>query len=234
MVAPGPQTLARLIAGGAKVRASSLSFLTSSAGWLYLQALGRTSQVDVRYHPDTARLFSLGHPVIYAFWHRYQLLLAYENRGSGVSVLVSRSRDGELIARVLRWMGYHTTRGSSTRGGATALGGLMDRLEQGLSVAVTPDGPRGPSGSVAPGVIQLAQKTGVPIIPCAWAGGPARVLSTWDQFLLPSPFGRYAVCYDAPLYLSPTDDQADARVRRALEEVVKEAKRALGSPRGRA
>jgi lysophospholipid acyltransferase (LPLAT)-like uncharacterized protein len=199
----------------------SRRILPAVVGWLgkrVLHFIGGTSRLTVHTAPETRSLLESDRPVIFAFWHRYQLLMAYEHRGRGVGVLVSRSRDGDLIAAVLERMGFRTARGSSSRGGGPALLELMNILSAGGRVAVTPDGPRGPRGSVQPGVIFLAEKSGVPVVPLAWAGGPVSELRSWDAFLIPRPFGRYTVYFGAPLAFSSSDGQAGATLQRALIE----------------
>jgi lysophospholipid acyltransferase (LPLAT)-like uncharacterized protein len=83
-------------------------------------------------------------PIIYAFWHNQQLLSTFYFRGFGVRVLVSRSRDGDYIARTLHSLGFGTVRSSTSQGKVNALRGLARELKKGFNVAITPDGPRGP------------------------------------------------------------------------------------------
>ncbi len=136
-----------------------------------------------------------GGPVIAAFWHGHMLipLLAFRNRP--VAVLVSRSRDGERIARVARHFGLGSVRGSTSRGATAAMKELLELARGNTThLVVTPDGPRGPRHRVAPGVIYLAQKTGFPILPLAAGLDRYWVLpSKWDEFLLPKPFARALV-----------------------------------------
>ena len=215
--------------------ASPLSFterltawLISWAGWLVLQVIGKTSRFHVHAPAAVQELWRAGSPFIYAFWHRYQLLLAYVHRGQGVCVLVSQSRDGELIAQTVHRLGYRTARGSSSRGGASALRDVLRNLEEGRSVAFTPDGPRGPLDSVQPGVVAAAQSSGLPVVPVTWAGGPAKALRSWDRFLIPKPFGAYHVFYGEPFRLGPEDADGEEKIRRALNETVRRAEEAAG------
>jgi len=204
------------------------AWLISWAGWLILQVIGKTARFTVRAPAAVQALWRDRQPIVYAFWHRYQLLLAYVHRGQGVCVLVSRSKDGELIARPLERLGYNTARGSSTRGGASALRELLRHLEEGHSVAFTPDGPRGPLDSVQPGVVAAAQTSGRPVVPVVWAGGPAKALRSWDRFLIPLPFGRFHVVYGEPLRLAPDETDGEEKIRRALNETVRRAEEAAG------
>jgi lysophospholipid acyltransferase (LPLAT)-like uncharacterized protein len=202
-----------------------LPLFIARLGWLYLHVVGKTSRLHVRFHPAARALMDGGAPCIFAFWHRYQLLMAYEHRNRGVHVLVSRSKDGELIAQALHLFGFSTARGSSTRGGATAFMSLLEALRNGGRVAVTPDGPKGPLGTVHGGVLELARKSLAPVIPIAWQGTRVKALSSWDRLLIPLPFSRYEVLFDAPVPATvlSSDDAPDllARALTAAEENVR-------------
>jgi len=134
-------------------------------------------------------------PVIAALWHGHMLIPLVIFRDRPVTVLVSRSRDGERLARVARHFGLGSVRGSTSRGAATAMKELLELAHQNTThIVVTPDGPRGPCHQVAPGVTYLAQKTGFPILPLAVGVDRYWVLpSKWDEFLLPKPFARVLV-----------------------------------------
>jgi hypothetical protein len=116
-----------------------------------------------------ARLSAEGRHVIYAFWHAQQLMMPFAYRGRGAHVLISRHRDGELIQRIASRFGFEAVRGSSTRGGATALRQLIRLGRLGSDLIVTPDGPKGPRQVAKMGVIQLAKATEMPIVPVAFA-----------------------------------------------------------------
>ncbi|MCX6910267.1 MAG: lysophospholipid acyltransferase family protein [Verrucomicrobia bacterium] len=198
----------------------------SWVGWAFLQFIALTSRIRTVIHP-AAQKFGEGRlPHIVTFWHRYQLLLAYERRERGICVLVSRSLDGEYACRMLHRYGFVTARGSSSRGGVGALLELVRHVRNGGQVGVTPDGPKGPLRSVQPGVVRLAIKTGAPIIPTAWAGTRVKELHCWDRFLIPKPFGHYAVYLGAPLFLTE-EAGAEEKVCQALNAAEAEAQRLL-------
>ncbi len=189
--------------------------------------IGRSSKLRTTLSPGLRERLERGLPVIYAFWHRYQLLMLFEHRNRGVPVLVSQSRDGELIAKTLHRFGFETVRGSSSRGGGSAFLKLVDIVRAGRSVAFTPDGPRGPFRSIQPGVLALAAKTGAPIVPVAWAGSRTKELKSWDRFLVPAPFARYAIVYGDPLFIAESDPTAEDRLRSALNAAETDACRRL-------
>jgi lysophospholipid acyltransferase (LPLAT)-like uncharacterized protein len=210
-----------------RLRDRVLAWTVSWLGWFILHAVGKTSRLIFHVPPEVQELLREGTPFVYAFWHRFQLLLAYVHRNQDVSVLVSQSRDGELIARVLDRLGYRPVRGSSSRGGVRALLEMLECLRTGRRVAFTPDGPRGPFRSVQPGVVAAAQKSGYPVVAVAWAGTRAKVLNSWDRFLVPLPFGRFHVVYGPPVWIVPGDAEAEDKVRRALDEAQDRAEQIL-------
>lgn len=168
---------------------------TVRLGRVLVRALGVTWRIEVRggEHLQTAR--ASGRPVLFAFWHGTMLPLLWKHRREGVAVLISEHRDGEIIARVAESLGFRTVRGSTSRGGARALLGLVRVLEQGGEAAVTPDGPRGPAGYFAPGALVAAQRSGALIIPVSADARRAWRLRSWDRFLIPKPFARVVVAY---------------------------------------
>jgi lysophospholipid acyltransferase (LPLAT)-like uncharacterized protein len=131
-------------------------------------------------------------------WHnRLALSLPIYNRLSRgrrnrhqLAALVSASRDGGLLTRILEYFEVQPVRGSSSRRGAQALLELTSWAERGYDLAITPDGPRGPRYCVQEGIIALAQFTGLPIMPMAFNVAPKFCLKSWDQFQIPSPFAR--------------------------------------------
>lgn len=142
-------------------------------------------------------------PAIYALWHEHLLPLVLMHRGQGAMALVSRHRDGEILARVLGGLGYRTARGSSTRGGKEGLRRMIRAGREGTPLAWTPDGPRGPARRCKGGIVAAARATGLPVIPVAAAAAPARRLPSWDRFLVPAPGARVFVSRGPPLRVEP-------------------------------
>ncbi|OGL41561.1 MAG: hypothetical protein A2161_12195, partial [Candidatus Schekmanbacteria bacterium RBG_13_48_7] len=138
---------------------------------------------------------------ILAFWHGRQLMLVYTHRNRGINVLVSQSFDGELITRILKKFGSLTVRGSSSRGGKHALDTIISLLQSNKIVAFTPDGPRGPVGSVAPGIIIAASKSCKPILPLTVAAKCKTLLKSWDSFMIPHPFSEVVIITGNPIHV---------------------------------
>jgi lysophospholipid acyltransferase (LPLAT)-like uncharacterized protein len=147
-----------------------------------------------------------GGRVIWAFWHGMILPLTYAQRNRNIVVLVSRHRDGEIISQIVCRMGTGVVRGSSSRGGLRALLQMIRAGKEGHPLAVTPDGPRGPRASLQPGILHIAQRSGLPIVPLAAAAVRSTRLNSWDRFLIPHPFSRVAVVVGSPI-LVPKDLQ---------------------------
>lgn len=171
-------------------------------------------------------------PVVFVAWHGQLLPQLWAHRRRNISLLISEHRDGELIARIARALGYRTVRGSSTRGANRALIGLVRELDAGYDVAITPDGPRGPYHSFAPGTLLVAQRSGRPIVPVGAHASRAWQFKSWDRFTLPKPFARITVAYGPFLEPPAGHPRALAELtsayREALEGAVASAARAQG------
>jgi tetraacyldisaccharide 4'-kinase len=180
-----------------------------AAGTALLRGLGRTWRVEFagQAHLDAARAQSPRGNVIYAFWHGSLLILAYTHRSCAIQVLVSQHRDGEWIASILARLGYGLVRGSTRRGGVEALFQLATRLDDGLDVAVTVDGPLGPRYGVHPGVALLARRTGRPIVPVVPTSSRGWTLGTWDALRVPAPGARVRVAFEPAIWV-PADAAA--------------------------
>ena len=136
-------------------------------------------------------------PVVYAFWHRCLLACAWRFRNHGITILISRSFDGELIARTVERLGFVAIRGSSSRDGSVGLRNLHRAYLAGHYCAITADGPRGPAMVAKPGVTQLARLAGTTV--SAFYVHPERAwqLRSWDRFLIPKPFSRVTIAWTA-------------------------------------
>lgn len=157
-------------------------------------------------------------PVLFSVWHGRLLPLTYHHRGKRIAALISQSRDGEYIARLVQGWGYRPVRGSSSRGGGEALRRMVKLARDGWSLAITPDGPRGPRRRLQPGVITAAQLTGLPIVPVSAGADRAWWPGSWDRFCVPKPFARVRVRYGTPRHVPrDADDEELRRHARELE-----------------
>ncbi len=161
---------------------------------------------------------------IYAFWHETLLLPAYQYRKTPTHVLISQHADGEMIAQACRSLGLGLVRGSTTRGGLQAVREIVEMNGE-SHLVITPDGPRGPRRQVQPGVVYLAAKTGLPVVPVGFACKKAWRMHSWDRFAIPRPFTDAVGVLGEPIHV-PRDagkvelEQYRVRVEQALEDAM--------------
>ncbi len=210
------------------MRERTVLFLISHLGALFILLVGITWRLQIFGDENIHRVRARGKNVIYAFWHGRMLALCYSHRRQNIHIMVSEHRDGEIIARIVRLLGFVTVRGSTTRGGQKALFQIAGRIGMGKDVAITPDGPKGPRWRVQPGVIALAQRTGMPIIPAANGVSFGKTLLSWDRFVIPMPFSRVAVLLGSPICVPRKICAEDVEAKRvelemALQELTHKA-----------
>ena len=191
-----------------------LALVPWAAAWM-IRALGATLRYEDVFAAGGTRGDLIAGPTVFVFWHRSLLSCAHRFRGLDIAILISRSFDGELIARTVERLGFTAVRGSSTRGGAAGLKGMAEAYAAGRRCAITADGPRGPAMVAKPGAAQLAELVGA-----AWVGAfyafPDRAwtLKTWDGFLIPKPFSRVRMTW--PRQVAPVAED----IQLALDEAV--------------
>ena len=172
------------------------------------------------------------------YWHQHQLfcvklLLAQRRAGLKLGFLISPSVDGEIGAMIVRNLGGEVIRGSSSHTGARALRDYYQALaHEGVSPAITPDGPRGPPWKFKPGAVLLAQLSGRPMIPLSYAASRAWKIK-WDRFVIPAPLSRIAIAVGEPVYVPKGLDAAGLErvqldMERRLRTLFGEAEAALG------
>jgi lysophospholipid acyltransferase (LPLAT)-like uncharacterized protein len=188
-------------------------------GVLVIRALAATWRIQ---WPNRAPVEAIraNHRVIFSLWHGELLPLLWAHRGQRVAIVISEHKDGEIIARIAHALGYHTVRGSTTRGGGRALIGLIRAIGEGFDGAVTPDGPRGPAHVFAPGAAVAAQRSGALILPVRAACSSAWRLKSWDRFMVPKPFARVIVTYGEPTAVNATSPREAAEQAPALEALL--------------
>lgn len=178
--------------------------------------LWRVSEVE---HPGYAALRRDGQPFILSSWHGQLLPHLWANRNREICAMVSQHGDGEIIFRIIERWGYRGVRGSSSRGGREALKAMVDELQSGSTFAITPDGPRGPRGSVQMGVMIAATRSKVPIVPIWSEISSAWHLKSWDRFQLPKPFSKVVVHYGEPWLPPDTSEASVAELVRRMGPV---------------
>ena len=147
------------------------------------------------------RMFEVcaGTPPVYAFWHGKQMeLLAYPTRFT-LGILVSRSRDGELLGRILADFGHRIARGSSSRGGEEGYAEMAALARDGCAPTFAADGPRGPYHVLKPGAIRMAAELKRPLFPASAAVRRCFTAGSWDRLEVVAPFTRVAMVFGEPL-----------------------------------
>ena len=161
---------------------------------------------------------SLPRQYVLAVPHASLLIASSYCRNLGMAAMVSRSGDGEEAARLLCGLGYRVVRGSSSHGGGRAFREMVRMGRAGCSLALTVDGPRGPAWRPKPGVVALAEVTGLPILPMV-AVGPGVRWRSWDRLCIPWPFARCTVAFGEPFEVRRGSDREEALIR--LEKALR-------------
>lgn len=202
--------------------------LGSAAGGALLTALMSTVRWEVEGREHYDAWIGSGRTALYVLWHGRLLPCSYFHRHQGLATLISRHRDGDYIARVVEGWGFRAIRGSSSRGGVPAVRRMVHLLRQGVPLAVTPDGPRGPMRRIKVGPLRAAQLAGVPLVPVTAGADRAWWFGGWDRFLVPRPFARIRLRYGEPVWVpreAPPEEVErlatvlEERLNRLTEEV---------------
>ena len=183
-----------------------------------IRILGPTLRFEVlgRHHAEES--YRDGRRIIWAFWHRVIIPIAWWARHRGIVVMNTTAFDGQWTRKVIEWLGFGTAQGSSSRGGLRGLAVMARRLEEGRDCAFTIDGPRGPRYVAKPGPVMLARKTGCPIQVFHIGVDRGKTFEkTWDHFLLPKPFARAVLIFSPPIFV-PED--ANSEVLEAKHAVM--------------
>ncbi|MBN2071335.1 MAG: lysophospholipid acyltransferase family protein [Candidatus Krumholzibacteriota bacterium] len=198
-----------------RVNRSVASFL----GAIFIRLLGVTLRIEWRGtgHLDEAR--ALSGQVVFAFLHGRMLAMTWSHRNRNVHVLASEHYDGDLMGKTIERLGYGHVKGSSTRGGARALMTMTSLLKNGIDIALTVDGPRGPRGIVQQGAIELGRLASKAVIPVSCTAKGRFLTRSWDRFQIPYPFAKVIIEYEKPFSVSrDSDPEERERIRLALED----------------
>ncbi len=160
-------------------------------------------------------------PVIVLVWHGRIFLVPYLFRKRGSIPLISPSRDGEIISRIVEGWGYRILRGSGSHTMVQSWKELIRCLARGEEILMVPDGPKGPSRKFKPGSLRLAQKTGAYLIPFTFSTSKKIILNSWDKFLLFYPFHPVVAVFGQPFQVPPDlDEKGLSRERQRIEAIM--------------
>jgi lysophospholipid acyltransferase (LPLAT)-like uncharacterized protein len=200
------------------IRAADLFF------YIVIRFICATVRWEVRGYEHLDSIATRGRRAIFTFWHSCIFGATWFWRNRGIVVMSSVSRDAEFTGRFIKRFGYGTARGSATRGSGRALAEMAGCLANGIEVAFTIDGPRGPAYIAKPGAVTLARHTGQAILPFHVAARRRVELPSWDRLAIPLPFTRALVLIAEPIYVSreATGEEiasAQAALQSALDEL---------------
>lgn len=184
-----------------QVKQNTLRFLGSLILTHSLDALCKTLRVNYKNKKVLDDLKKKKQNYVLAFWHGTMLLPWYLHRNDGFAALTSKSKDGDLLAKQLKHWKYKVVRGSSSKGGDVALGIMVEHAKSGYSIAITPDGPRGPEFKFKAGAVITAKKSKVPLVLMGIGIKSKKKLKSWDKFQVPNPFTNVKVIYSEPVYV---------------------------------
>jgi lysophospholipid acyltransferase (LPLAT)-like uncharacterized protein len=168
--------------------------------------LCKTLKVTVTNGEAFEQLIKENKNYIVAFWHGTMLLPWYLSRNKNVAALTSKSKDGDLLARLLKSWNYQVIRGSSSSGGEIALGIMIDYAKNKNSIAITPDGPKGPAKKLKAGAVVTAKKSGLPLVLIGIGYNKKKILRNWDSFQIPAFFSKANAIYSEPIYIDKNLD----------------------------
>jgi len=200
------------------VRSKVLSFIA----WMFISLWSRSINIHFVNRGIPEGFAAEGKNIIYAFWHGEMFLLFHTHRNSGILIPASESRDGDVMAGLLRRFGFGVVRGSSRRKGYKALLGLINGMRNGKTVGISVDGPRGPLHEVKEGAVFLAAKLNAPIIPVATAAKRSIVLcKAWDKLVIPAPFTKGLVLFGEPIIVHDATYEEITAKRIELQAVLR-------------
>lgn len=189
-----------------------------------IKGYSSTFRLKVENEAHWKTLLEQGKPILLCTWHQ-QFFAAithfkqYARYRPGL--MISQSRDGDLISGVANRSGWHTPRGSSSRGGKDAMDAMISHLKEHGFGAHILDGPRGPMGRIKPGVIRMAHATGARLVPFHVTADKAWVFNSWDRFMLPRPFSKVCITFGSGILLPPlTGPDSFEQQRRDLETLL--------------
>lgn len=188
-------------------------------GLFAVRQLSRTYRLRIVSPENESRIVSTGGHVIYASWHqRFFPGITFFATRKPIAIMISQSKDGDVAANIVDILGWRAVRGSSTRGGREALNTLKSLAKAGSNIGHIVDGPRGPFGVVKPGLLRIAQVTGLPILPTITSGEHNWVVNSWDRFLAPKPFSRVVIRFGSPIFIAEDIDEGTFEEKRRMVE----------------
>jgi lysophospholipid acyltransferase (LPLAT)-like uncharacterized protein len=212
-------------------------YIIPYVGLFFVRLLSLTYRITI-INPGIEKLiFDRGEVPIYISWHqRFFPGITFFAKRHRISIMISKSKDGDYISKIAHILGWTPVRGSSTKGGKEALEELKRRALEGCTIGHIVDGPKGPFGVIKPGLLVIAQHSGMPILPAIVSSEKKWVFTSWDTFMVPKPFSRVIIMFDQETYVrDDIDSEEFERIRVSIEkrlyELYKEADKYWSRPK---
>ncbi|WP_319526559.1 lysophospholipid acyltransferase family protein [uncultured Desulfosarcina sp.] len=184
----------------------------------------KTFRLKIENEEEWLDYLNDGGVVLLCAWHQqfFSAIRHFQSyKAFNPSLMISQSKDGKIVAGVAKRSGWNPVRGSSSKGGKSALKNMIANLKKSKLSGHIVDGPRGPSGVVKPGVIRLAHATNAVIVPFYIFAENSWYFNSWDKFLLPKPFSKVVLRFDKMIHLQKTTDKnLFEKQRKQLEEIM--------------
>jgi lysophospholipid acyltransferase (LPLAT)-like uncharacterized protein len=186
-------------------------------GLLFVKIIYSTYKIRIINDHIEKNIFNKGNRPIYASWHqRFFPGILFLSQRKPIAIIVSLSKDGDIISNIIKILGWHPIRGSSSRGGANALQQIKELAGSGYSLGHIVDGPKGPFGEVKPGIIALAKASGMPILPTIISAENKWIFGSWDKFIIPKPFSKIIIKFEKEIYIPGNSGKEDFELHRAM------------------
>lgn len=184
------------------IRQNILRFAGNYLLFFLVNSLCKTLRISFTNKNIVDALEEADEKYVLAFWHGTMLLPWHLNRQKNFAALISKSKDGDLLNKLLKRWRYNVIRGSSSAGGEIALGIMIDYAKNNSSIAITPDGPRGPAFKLKAGAVITAKKSGLPLILMGVGYKKKKLLKSWDAFQIPYFFTQANVIFSEPIFIN--------------------------------
>lgn len=217
--------------GNKSLKKGFLKFLGNTIAVPLVNVLCYTLRIEENNTNKFEEIIGVNKSVIFAFWHGTMLTPWYILKKYQPSTIVSKSKDGEILVNLLNRWKYNVKRGSSSRGGKEVLEDLIHIAQDNKSIAITPDGPRGPNKVMKAGTVVMAKKTQCPIVLVGVGYKNKISLNSWDKFEIPFFFSRVNIVYSDPIYIDRnlSFEETDNRINKLSEELNKIQNQAEGN-----
>lgn len=202
----------------------------SRLAYILVRSFGATFRIKVLNYEAIEKLEG---GKILCGWHGRSMIASIYFRKKGFWVIISKSKDGEIQTHVFENLGFNIIRGSTGRGGERALIESIRELRKGATMAITPDGPRGPNKVVQGGIMVMAKKADSWLVPCGVSARPRFLAKSWDRYMIPLPFSKCLMNFGTPVKVpfDATDDQIE-QIRLAFQAEItrleEEAEKMMG------